>query len=28
VVQADFEVVDDFDQSDRGTGGFGHSGHK
>jgi len=28
VIQADFEVVDDFDQSDRGTGGFGHSGHK
>ena len=28
VVQADFEVVDDFDQSDRGTGGFGHSGHR
>lgn len=28
VVQADFEVVDEFDQSDRGAGGFGHSGHK
>jgi dUTP pyrophosphatase len=28
VIQADFEVVDEFDQSDRGTGGFGHSGHK
>lgn len=28
VVQADFEVVDDFDQSPRGAGGFGHSGHK
>jgi dUTP pyrophosphatase len=28
VVQADFEVVDEFDQSDRGTGGFGHSGHR
>ncbi|MGD8802905.1 MAG: dUTP diphosphatase [Gammaproteobacteria bacterium] len=28
VIQADFEVVDEFDQSDRGTGGFGHSGHR
>ncbi|UCB55882.1 MAG: dUTP diphosphatase [Thiotrichales bacterium] len=28
VVQADFEVVDDFYQSTRGAGGFGHSGHK
>ncbi|MGB5277716.1 MAG: dUTP diphosphatase [Gammaproteobacteria bacterium] len=28
VVQADFEVVDDFNESDRGAGGFGHSGHK
>ncbi|MGD2159858.1 MAG: dUTP diphosphatase [Gammaproteobacteria bacterium] len=28
VIQADFEVVDAFDQSDRGTGGFGHSGHR
>lgn len=28
VIQADFEVVDEFDQSDRGAGGFGHSGHK
>lgn len=28
VVQADFEVVDDFDASQRGSGGFGHSGHK
>lgn len=26
VVQAQFEVVTDFDSSDRGTGGFGHSG--
>ena len=26
VVQAQFEVVDDFDQSQRGEGGFGHSG--
>ena len=28
VVQADFEVVDEFDSSARGSGGFGHSGHK
>jgi dUTP pyrophosphatase len=28
VIQADFEVVDEFDDSDRGAGGFGHSGHK
>jgi dUTP pyrophosphatase len=28
VVQADFEVVDDFYESSRGVGGFGHSGHK
>ncbi len=26
VVQADFEVVEDFDTSKRGEGGFGHSG--
>ena len=26
VVQADFEVVDEFHLSDRGEGGFGHSG--
>ena len=26
VVQARFEVVDSFDSSDRGAGGFGHSG--
>ena len=26
VVRAVFEQVDEFDQSDRGTGGFGHSG--
>ncbi|MGE4407014.1 dUTP diphosphatase [Pseudomonas sp.] len=26
VVQARFELVDDFDSSDRGAGGFGHSG--
>lgn len=28
VIQADFEVVDDFVSTDRGAGGFGHSGHK
>ncbi len=28
VVQVDFEVVKDFDSSERGAGGFGHSGHK
>lgn len=26
VVQADFDIVDEFDQSQRGEGGFGHSG--
>ena len=26
VVQASFEVVDDFQQTERGEGGFGHSG--
>lgn len=26
VVQAHFEVVEDFESSDRGSGGFGHSG--
>jgi dUTP diphosphatase len=26
VVQADFDIVDDFDDSVRGEGGFGHSG--
>ena len=26
VVQAEFEVVEDFDESHRGEGGFGHSG--
>ncbi|MES9868170.1 MAG: dUTP diphosphatase [Sedimenticola sp.] len=26
VVKASFEIVDDFDQSQRGEGGFGHSG--
>lgn len=28
VVQAEFNIVDDFDESDRGAGGFGHSGKK
>lgn len=28
VVQADFDVVNEFDESDRGEGGFGHSGSK
>ncbi len=28
VVQADFEVVEEFTESNRGAGGFGHSGHK
>ena len=28
VVQADFEVVDEFVESDRGAGGFGHSGRQ
>jgi dUTP pyrophosphatase len=27
VVQAQWEVVDDFDASSRGAGGFGHTGH-
>ena len=26
VIQAGFEIVDEFDQSERGSGGFGHSG--
>jgi dUTP pyrophosphatase len=26
VVQAQFEIVNDFDSSDRGAGGFGHTG--
>jgi dUTP pyrophosphatase len=26
VVQADFEVVEDFDRTQRGSGGFGHTG--
>jgi len=28
VVQVDFEQVEEFDDSERGAGGFGHSGHK
>ena len=28
VIQAAFEVVDDFTETDRGSGGFGHSGRK
>ena len=28
VVQAEFTVVDDFEKSDRGGGGFGHTGKK
>ena len=28
VVQARFEIVDDFTQSSRGAGGFGHTGRK
>jgi dUTP pyrophosphatase len=28
VVQAEFSVVSDFDQSERGEGGFGHSGRQ
>jgi dUTP diphosphatase len=28
VVQAKFEIVNDFEQSQRGTGGFGHTGLK
>ncbi len=27
VVQADFEIVDEFTESLRGVGGFGHTGH-
>jgi len=26
VIQADFEIVSEFDQSERGEGGFGHTG--
>jgi len=28
VIQAKFDVVEDFVSTDRGAGGFGHSGHK
>lgn len=28
VVRAEFEIVDEFEQSDRGAGGFGHSGRQ
>ena len=28
VVHADFEIVDDFAVSERGAGGFGHTGRK
>ncbi len=28
VVMADFEVVDSFEVSDRGAGGFGHTGRQ
>lgn len=28
VVQAEFEIVEEFDLSERADGGFGHSGHK
>jgi len=28
VAQVEFETVDEFSDSDRGDGGFGHSGHK
>lgn len=28
VVQADFQIVDEFEESRRGSGGFGHSGRK
>ncbi len=28
VIQAEFEVVDEFDASERGAGGFGHTGTK
>ena len=27
VIQAEFEIVQNFDKTDRGTGGFGSSGH-
>jgi dUTP pyrophosphatase len=28
VVRADFEIVEDFVTSDRGAGGFGHTGRQ
>ncbi len=28
IVQAEFNIVSDFDESERGTGGFGHSGRQ
>ncbi|MGQ7789085.1 hypothetical protein ACULNC_00835 [Shigella flexneri] len=28
VVQAEFNLVEDFDATDRGEGGFGHSGRQ
>jgi len=28
IVQAAFDIVDDFDDSERGEGGFGHTGHQ
>jgi len=28
IVQADFEVVEEFSSSDRGEGGFGHTGQQ
>jgi dUTP pyrophosphatase len=28
VVRAEFEIVEQFDESNRGAGGFGHSGHR
>lgn len=28
VVQAQLDIVSEFDESDRGAGGFGHSGHR
>ena len=28
VIMADFEVVDSFDASERGAGGFGHTGRQ
>ena len=28
VIQAEFEIVEDFETTERGEGGFGHSGHR